>query len=166
MKKTPVLVPIVFSTLVACGGGGGGESNSDNTTEAVSNEPPSNNTNTTTTNTEEGDASRTQDILVPSGFSFATDNTLNIYIDQETLDNKKAYLSICKDFSVNEKMQYTVNYENCLLRTLLDTNDFEASLHVTNDINRLVAAVWYLDSEHAPLFIEWNNEGDFSWIIN
>lgn len=101
-------------------------------------------------------ASRSRDIEVPNDFNLQSNKavTLSVTIDAEA--NLPAYLSVCTDYRQDDAGQYIINYESCLLRTSLDSSDFETDLTITNDMSGLVAALWFLNAQTAPVIQHWD----------
>ena len=62
---------------------------------------------------------------------------------------------MCTEFTEGQDV-IKVNYNSCLLRTSIDS-DYEASVTVANDTNRLVMAIWYLDDINKPRYAVWEN---------
>jgi len=176
MKNRSSLLVLAFSlSLAACGGGGGGGSSSPSVTASANSteltlerevlEPALE----TVVNTDvieliiavdpDPDAvyDSTAELIVPSSFTFEQEYALEVNISN--VDNRKAYISICSDFS-EEGDDLIVNYNSCLLRTSIK-GAFRHQLLVPNNTLALVMAIWYLDEPQSPRFEKWHkSEGE------
>ncbi|MEH6385791.1 MAG: hypothetical protein V7780_14370 [Colwellia sp.] len=103
----------------------------------------------------ESSAQTSGDISVPDGFSLNSERSFNLKIIRSDDDDQAAYLSLCSDYQENSDGSYNINYDSCLLRTSLNEAVFETVITVTNDIEGLVAALWFVDGSKNPIIKDW-----------
>jgi hypothetical protein len=164
---------IVLGALLSACGGGGSESSTLSPPVVVSEpivivviDPERNELAVTEFSLEENSPSKastvitssaqtSHEIVVPNGFSLASQRLFNLQINRSKEDNQAAYLSLCSDYQKHSNGSYTINYDSCLLRTSLRDIDYKAVITVTNDTKGLVAALWFMDERKPPLITDW-----------
>jgi hypothetical protein len=166
---------VLLSTLLTgCGGGGGSESSTTNPTAVTNDSQPSNPLATPVQSqpvvTEfslqesnpmeaeviiESAAQTSHEIVVPNGFALNSERSFNLKISRSEDDNQAAYLSLCSDYQQHSDGSYSINYNSCLLRTIVSDINYEAVITVTNDTKGLVAALWFMDGIKEPLINDW-----------
>jgi hypothetical protein len=98
----------------------------------------------------------TSDLRVPAGYSFKQTYDLEVVVANS--QERVGYLSVCSDFSQQEQEQgYAVNYANCQLRAALE-GDFAATLELPNNVNSIIAVVWYFDTDKPAAFAVWEKD--------
>ncbi len=90
--------------------------------------------------------------------SFLLKQEYELLVSYNTNNNRSAYLSVCTEFTEDQDI-IKVNYNSCLLRTSIESN-YAGKLTVSNDKNRLVMAIWYLDDIKKPRYEVWENNSD------
>ena len=50
---------------------------------------------------------------------------------------------------------FNIDYDTCVIRTSLEFDTFDAEIAVTNDVEQLVAALWFLDTSIDPIYVDW-----------
>lgn len=90
--------------------------------------------------------------------SFLIEQAYELAVSYQNDDERRTYLSVCTEFTEGED-GIKVDYNSCLLRTSIES-DFDGTLTVANDKNRLVMAIWYLDDMENPRFEVWENDTD------
>lgn len=170
MKKLLLTISSVF-IISACGGGGGGGATAPAVTEdpvvvVVVEEAPSESTAPITLSrinaleTVSGsdviasDAESSSEIVVPKGFDLETEQAFTLAVNHSQT-NVDAYLSVCTDFEAQADGSFDINYDSCVMRTSLEFDTFEAEIAVTNDVTKLIAALWFMDTEIDPIYSEW-----------
>jgi hypothetical protein len=96
----------------------------------------------------------TADLRVPAGYSFNQTYALALAVANQ--QQRAGYLSVCSDFSQQEQ-GYVVNYANCQLRVALE-GDFAATLDLPNNVNSIIAVVWYFDTDQPADFAVWEKD--------
>lgn len=168
-----VLVSIVLS---ACGGGGSDSTSVQNPQNAVVVQPtqvitgqtinyPSNSSlslvesslpsSKASTEVVVSTASATREIQVADNFPLNSERLLTFKVSLSEADSQAAYISLCSDYSHLSDGSYRINYDSCLLRTSLNSHTYETIVSVTNDTKGLVAALWFMDKNKAPLIQDW-----------
>lgn len=157
------LAKVVFISclvsLVGCGGGGGSSSGPESTaTHAAQPSSEAQAINEEQTANEEqllGEAvkSGTAVISVPAGFNFSTSYTVAVDVDISNRTTDRAYLSLCDDYTQLEDDSFVVNYENCSIRTALESGVYESSLTLANNTSQMLSIIWFYTGE-TPEIIE------------
>lgn len=166
------LLLILFTLLLftACGGGGGDSSTPaaseepvlQTQPEPVSEEPAESITlsrtsalkTVTGSNVIVSDAESSNDIVVPAGFDLKTEQTFNLAVNHPNT-GADAYLSVCTDYETRADGSFNIDYDTCVIRTSLEFDTFDAEIAVTNDVEQLVAALWFLDTSIDPIYVDW-----------
>jgi hypothetical protein len=100
-------------------------------------------------------AQASREIIVPDNFALNSERQLTLRVSRSKYNSQPAYLSLCSDYKHYNDGSYSINYDSCLLRTSLGDIHFEADITVTNDTKGLVAALWFMDENKAPLIKDW-----------
>ncbi len=179
MKFTNItLISMMSLLMVACGGGG--ESSSANsssnttttvapiepihelvaetTTEPITDEPVLNSPVVSDDVTPDPNAVYDSTAELIAAKSFLLEPEFQLAVRYKNNDNRRAYLSICSEFTQGEA-GFEINYNSCLLRSSIES-DYSATLSVANDKNQLVMAIWYLDDAQNPRYETWENSYD------
>lgn len=159
-----ILILSVFS-LSGCGQGGGSSSDQEaatineeqatteeqvlNEEQAPSEEQVLNEEQASTEEIKSGTAA----LSVPAGFNFATNYTVTVDVDISSRTVDRAYLSLCDEYTEQNDNSFVVNYDNCSVRTALDSGVYEGSLLLANNTTRILSVIWYYTGE-APEMIE------------
>lgn len=123
-------------TLVACGGGGSGSSNDD---------------------TPSTEVTATQDIVTTEEFAFKTSWNLDVDFTIPGASGTR-FLSLCTNFDTLSGGSYDVDYDSCLVRSIISGGTYEASLAVSDEVTKLVAAVWEFSESGTPIYKEFSLE--------
>lgn len=99
----------------------------------------------------------TAELLVANSFLIEQEYALDISFKNR--ESRRAYLSVCAEFTNDSKKGIQVNYDSCFLRTSIES-DFAGSLSIPNHQHKLVMAVWYLDDDKKPSYHIWENNND------
>lgn len=86
--------------------------------------------------------------------SFLLEAQYDLEVSFTNQAQRKAYISICSDFSESEAMK--VNYNSCIVRTSV-TGSYSDTITVGNDNQELVMAIWYFDDINNPRYEVWQN---------
>ena len=126
-----IISSILLLGLTACGGGGG------------------------SSNTKSEPEILPKDIVVSDNFDFSTSRKIAIDLNLAEAKDKEAHLSVCTEYTKNGN-EYDINYESCVIRTVLDSGVINTSLEVTNDAASVIAVVWFSDPAMLPVYQEFN----------
>jgi len=99
-------------------------------------------------------ATKSAEIVVPEGFNLTSQSGYKLSIDHPH-QGTVAYLSVCKDFKIDEKDELVINYESCMIRTSIQHQAHEMEFNVPNEVEHLAAALWFLDDTIEPVSILW-----------
>lgn len=157
--KTPMTLStaLILATLTACGGGGGGGGDGSAASAETSNTAPSSDSSTAVAATP-SEAATTSELVVPAGFDMEQDYLLTINANAADFGTDSAYLSICSDFSESDGT-YDIDFSSCIVKATF-APEIEQSLQIPNDVETLVAAVFFLNGESQPVFSRWQRSGD------
>jgi hypothetical protein len=84
-------------------------------------------------------AAKTSDLVASDSFDFTSSYTVKVDIQLSKTAPK--YLNICQE-STGLNNSVEVDYGSCLLQMALEVGRFEGDITVTNDITKLVIAIW------------------------
>ncbi|MBW8184254.1 hypothetical protein [Shewanella nanhaiensis] len=158
--KTCLLV-LLFASITACGGGGGGDEGSEPAaaTGAVT---PTTTTPPTTTPTPDPDPEPAPEPTSLDDLVVAADNAMQavfqLMISIDINSNKRAYFSLCDDYSVSN-MSYEVNFESCRYRGPLIDGQLNADIKVANHNGQMLAVLWFYDGSE-PSYQLWQYDAE------
>jgi hypothetical protein len=142
-QKSPGLftAPLIATTLalVACGGGGSSGSSSDNAST------PSGGVDT---------VQNLADLKIKQTNELRAVNELSVEI-QMTAD--RSFLSICPDPG-EEMAVNSLDYDGCMIRSPLDASTSNFTVALPNHVDRLVAIVWFYETDKAPMIQRWQRD--------
>lgn len=166
MKYT---ISVIFMSflMVACGGGGGGSDSGATSSPLAA--PDQSKSFVTDIRLTERDpsipagpdeivdslAQSSREIVVPNNFNLNSERILDLRVTLSEEDMQPAYLSLCTDYVIDSENSYIINYDSCLLRAPLSENEYETTITITNDLKGLVAALWFVDDNKAPISMDW-----------
>ena len=108
---------------------------------------------------------RTSDLVSNTEFSFTSSTDLQLKLPATPSSTMNYFINVCTDFSDENGIQ-EVNYNSCILRTLLKTNEQEFSLSLSNAETVLIAQIWPIMADSRPLTFYYNlNEDGKNWHI-
>lgn len=141
-------------TLSACGGGSSSTPNT-STATASTNTTTTNNTNTTNSNTTTAEF-KTADLVVSKDFTFDSARKLDVFVDVSSKASTQSNFSLCKNYTRNSNGSYNVDFDSCLLKTVLNNGQYQGNVNITNDVDKLISVVWFLDDIQNPQYNEIN----------
>ena len=147
MVSNALIVLTTMVTLTACGGGSSATPNTSTTT--------TNSTNMTT-NTASGAEFKTADLVVAKNFTFDSARKLDVYVDVSNRAMTQSNFSLCKRYTKNSNGSYNVDFDSCLLKTALNNGQYQGNVNITNDVDKLISVVWFLDDIQNPQYNEIN----------
>lgn len=100
-------------------------------------------------------AKSSREIVVPDNFNLNSERILDLRVTRSQEDMQSAYLSLCTDYVRDAEGGHIINYDSCLLRATLSDNEYETTITITNDLEGLVAALWFVDANKAPITMDW-----------
>lgn len=153
-KRTHILgyttALLLSASLAGCGGGGGTDSTPNSGDTPITPDPSPNPV-----------INSSADIIVPEslGFSESREITLSVHSSEDI------HISICKPSTDAGLIGQAIDYEDCLLKSWVRTDSYEASVNAPDHIDLLLAAV-LIPGDPATLTIyEWRKEQGNNWDI-
>ena len=162
------MILLLVSTLVltACGGGGGGGSSEPATsgdsgggagagggTDSGSGDGGTDGGGSGTDNPGIGvDADNTTDLVVDADFTIQSTWKMVVDFDAPGVMGD-TFLSVCSDYS-STPTGYDINFDSCVVRSAISNGVFDGEVTVTNDIERLIGAMYYYDETTPPEYRE------------
>ena len=92
-------------------------------------------------------------LTVEEDFNFSTSRSIDIDFDLEDLRDQAGDVSICTRWDPDSDA-LGVDYDSCIIEGRLDDGRFSHSIEVTNDINTVVAVIWFEDLALDPMMQE------------
>lgn len=178
MKAKIIIITLPLAlTLAACGGSGSGDlvrsqpdsslPDSGSITDGSSTDvAPDPDLGAANGGTQPAEADATADLLTTKSFDFKTQWEMAVDFDIGDAKAKDGFLSICSEFEFDGESAYDVNYDKCSIRSKISNGVFNSSVNVTNDIDGLLAVVWFNDQLDPPLYNEFelvNGQESIIW---
>lgn len=172
IKKTVLLPVLSLCILTACGGSSRGTQNAstvdtsyDQSTEReVLVDNHINGENTVIDEKEERAEEHSMTLVeADENFDFSSVSQLRIdidianYLDEQELD--RAFLNVCRPLGE------TIDLNNCLIRSTLNTGAFYGELPLANDITELAIEIRFYTNSLDPLSYRWTGADGDTWIV-
>ncbi len=150
--NSPRVIIMAMAILVSACGGGGDDGTEITDTPASTTATTGTTTDTTTTPPPATvtpdpepvpDPSSLDDLIVDADNTMQAAFELTIEID--IASQKRAYFSLCDDFSGSNKNNYVVNFESCQYRGPTTDGKLNTEIKIANHNGQLIAVLWYYD---------------------
>lgn len=151
---------IIFSSvLVGCGGGSSGDSSNTSTesNSIVNTVDTASDDSVTETELAEEDQviESTSDLVVDSGFVFATSYSVDVDVDVSQRIDEDTYLLLCANFE-RQGDGFDVDYSDCIVRVNMAEGKYQSSILLPNHVQTLVSAVWRFEEGVEPEVTLWD----------
>lgn len=108
----------------------------------------------------------TADLQAPENFNFTSHYSLNVDLDIQNTTTDRAYLSICKNFSGDESVGFSIDYKDCVVRSSVSEGMYQGELQLSNTDREFVAEVWLFDQKRSLQFhVKVDDLVDGQWVI-
>ncbi|REL28028.1 hypothetical protein DXX93_16625 [Thalassotalea euphylliae] len=169
------LVALLPLVLAACGGGDDSSSASPAPQPAPATPADSgasdSNTEQTETETANQAADTTAELISTPEFEFTGTFELNVKVAPAPAGSVQYYVNICSDFEQLEATEakpasWLVNYDSCLLRTFVTSQEQVFNLSLSESQSELIAQIWPMENGAIPVNMFWQKQSQASeWII-
>lgn len=180
MKSTPLC--LLTLALVGCGGGGDGNlvtlpaaatgaATDTAATEVIeqSSEPldiGAANSGQPTASETTPVAAATAELNAAPSFDFQTQWEMAVDFNIAAARDKDGFLSICSSYEFDGESAYDVDFDSCAVRASISNGVFQNTINVTNDVEQLLAVIWFAEEFQPPLYSEFqlsNGQQQISW---
>ena len=86
-------------------------------------------------------------------FDFSTSRSIDVDFDLDDAREQPGDVSICTSWDPSDGA-LGIDYDSCLIEGELVEGRFSHSIEVTNDVNSVVAVIWFADVARDPMMQE------------